>query len=240
MEQPTLTDPSRAPRPGVLEQLARDAASRRRFLKLMGGTGAAGTLALAIAACGGGQEIPTQPKAKEQGSPEGPGDVGILNFALTLEHLETDFYDEAVASGNLRGRARELARRIRENEHAHVETITETIERMGGKPVEKPKTNFDEIIAGGEKKILETAASIENTGVAAYLGQADKIQDETVLAAALSIHTVEARQAAALNEVAGHGFIGDNPLVGSIPEGAFGKPLDSEAVLEKVKPFMAA
>ena len=236
MEQPTPIGPS--PPPRALEDLARDPASRKRFLRMVGG-GAAGAFAVLLAACGQSKQLPVKPEPKEQGSPEGTGDLGILNFALTLEHLEADFYDQAVGSGELRGEARELVRAIRENEHEHVETITETVRRMGGKPAEKPKTTFDDVIAAGEPKILETGALLENTGVAAYLGQADKIEDKEVLAAALAIHTVEARQAAALNEVAGHAFMGDHPLVGSIPEGAFAKPMDSEAVLSKVKPFMA-
>src|SRR5918998_2083335 len=78
---------------------------RRRFLA---GAGGAGALAL-LAACGK-DEVPTkQPpplSEKQRGSAAdsrfGKGDVGILNYALTLEYVETDFYDRALASGALK------------------------------------------------------------------------------------------------------------------------------------------
>ena len=70
--------------------------------------------------------------------------------------------------------------------------LTATVEQLGGKPAAKPLTDFEDVLAGGEKKILETAASVENLGAAAYLGQAGNIKNKDILAAALSIHTVEA------------------------------------------------
>ena len=242
MDQPTAIEPGEAPPPGALQELARDPSSRKRFLRMVGGTGAAGALATLLAACGEGEvKPPTRPMPNQaSGSRFGEGDVGVLNFALTLEHIETDFYDQVVESRLLKGRAGDLVKRIRENEHEHVDTVTTTVERMGGKPAEKPKTKFDDILAEGRRKVLLTASEIENTGVAAYLGQADKIQDKDVLAAALSIHTVEARQAAALNEVAGHSFQGETEAMGTLPTGAFGKPMEIDAVLQAVKPFMAA
>ena len=76
-------------------------------------------------------------------------------------------------------------------------------------------------------------------GAAAYLAQAPKIKSTDVLAAALSIHSVEARHAAALNALVGRGFTGSNGLEGSIPDGAFGAPMEMDAVLKAVKPFLA-
>ena len=91
--------------------------------------------------------------------------------------------------------------------------------------------NFDDVLAGGEKKILETAATVENLGAAAYLGQAGRIKSKEVLAAALSIHTVEGRHAAVLNNVTGKSIV---------PDGAFAKPADMATVLKAVKPFIKA
>ena len=88
--------------------------------------------------------------------------------------------------------------------------------------------------------VLATAATVENLGAAAYLGQAGRIEDKEILAAALSIHSVEARHAAALNDLAGRGFKGDGALEGSIPDGAFAKPMSMDEVLKQVKPFLAA
>ena len=245
MEDRSATDGSQAPRRGALEELARDASSRKRFLTMMGGTGAAGAFALVLAACGKEEQAkpPTQPPRKqgeEKASRLGGGDIAILNFALTLEHVESDFYGQVVASDLLKGEARELVRRIEENEREHLETLTETVRELGGTPVKKPKTKFEDVIKGGPQKILKTAGTVENLGVKAYLGQAEKIHDKNVLATALAIHTVEARQAAALNKLAGNAFLGEGPLIGSIPDGAFAKPLEMDAVLAQVKPFLAA
>ncbi len=61
-----------------------------------------------------------------------------------------------------------------------------------------------------------------------------------MLESALAIHTVEARHAAALNEIAGNGFSGGGPLSGSIPNGPFGRPMTREEVLEEAAPFIQA
>ena len=78
--------------------------------------------------------------------------------------------------------------------------------------------------------VLETAATVENLGAAAYLGQAGRIESKDILAAALSIHCVEARHAAALNRLVGKSIV---------PDGAFAKPASMDEVLPKVKPFLA-
>jgi hypothetical protein len=85
-----------------------------------------------------------------------------------------------------------------------------------------------------------TAATVENLGAAAYLGQAGNIKSKAILAAALSIHSVEARHAAALNELVGRGFGGKGGLEGSLPDGPFGKPMDMASVLKAVAPFIAS
>jgi hypothetical protein len=100
--------------------------------------------------------------------------------------------------------------------------------------------SFMSVIDGGPRKVLETAATVENLGAAAYLAEAPKIQDKEILAAALAIHSVEARHAAALNAAVGRGFKGSDPLSGSIPNGAFGKPLSRDEVMKAVKPFLTA
>ena len=113
-----------------------------------------------------------------------------MNYALTLEYLEVAFYQAAIDSGEVKTKAvGEVAKTIVADEIAHVEALTATVKQLGGTPAAKPMTNFDDVLAGGEKKILETAASVENLGAAAYLGQAGAIKSKEVLAAALSIHT---------------------------------------------------
>jgi rubrerythrin len=227
---------------GALQQVQHDPATRKRFLKMVGGAGATGALGLLLAACGGddgkaGSGAATTTTAKASTS----SDLAIVNYALTLEYLEADFYDQAVQSGQITDRAvADLAKRIGESEHAHVDALTATVKKLGGTPARKPATKFDEVIGAGPDKILQTAAVVENLGAAAYLGQAPRIKSKEILAAALSIHSVEARHAAALNRLTGRGFQGNGPLDGSLPDGAFAKPMTMDQVLDQVKPFLAS
>ncbi len=102
--------------------------------------------------------------------------------------------------------------------------------QLGGEVAKKPATKFDAVIAGGPDMILETAATVENLGAAAYLAEAGKIKSKEILAAALSIHTVEGRHAALLNDLVGKPFL---------PDGAFAKPATKDEVLKAVEPFLA-
>ena len=227
-----LDERGEAARP-AMQELAEDPSSRKRFLRMMGGAGAASAFAIFMAACGGDDE--EQPSAssmkKDKKKPAAGGDLAIVQYALTLEHLETDFYN-AVINSDVKPPSRALARTIvmiRDNEQEHVDALTATVEKLGGKP-KRPKTNFDAVIEGGVNKILQTAAVVENLGAAAYLGQAGRIKSKEILAAALAIHSVEGRHAAALNTVVGKTIV---------PDGAFAKPASMEEVLPQVKPFLA-
>lgn len=219
---------------GALEALERDDSSRKRFLKMVGGAGAAGALAIFVAACGDdddddGDSAGADTSAAESG---GPSDAEVVNYALTLEYLEADFYQQVIESGEITDRKIvEAAKLIGENEQEHVDALKATAMQLGGKVATKPTTKFEDVLAGGQKMILETAATVENLGAAAYLGQAGNIKDPKILAAALSIHTVEARHAAALNTLVG------KPIV---PDGAFAKPASMDEVLKAVKPFIAS
>jgi rubrerythrin len=215
--------------------------SRKRFLRSLGGGAAATSLAAFLVACGDDDDTMPSGGTTTQGRtmPQGGDDLAIVNYALTLEYLEADFYAQVIDSGAITDKKlAELAKNIGENEQEHVEALLATAKQLGT-PAEKPRTAFDTVLEGGPKMILETAATVENLGAAAYLGQAARIQDEAILAAALSIHSVEARHAAALNDLAGRGFTGGGPLEGSIPDGAFAKPMSMDEVLEQVKPFLA-
>jgi len=216
------------------ELTSEERSSRSQFLKLAGGTGAAGALAIFLAACGDDDENSSSSSSggdsTEKASGSAKGDLAIVNYALTLEYLEADFYKQAIESGEVKTKAVvEVAKTIAEDENEHVMALTATVEQLGGKPAAKPMTDFEDVLAGGEKKILETAASVENLGAAAYLGQAGNIKNKDILAAALSIHTNEARHAAVLNNVVGKTIV---------PDGAFAKPADMATVLKSVKPFI--
>jgi rubrerythrin len=230
----------------ALRELADDPSSRKRFFKMIGGAGAVSAFGVALAACGDKKKD----KASKAGgdtstggssSGDNAGDIKIVNYALTLEYLEAEFYKEVLASGMVKNKAAgELAKAIYENEKEHVTALTATVKKLGGTPAPIPKTKFQPVIAKGEKTILQTAATVENLGASAYLGQAGNIKSKEILAAALSIHTVEARHAAALNMAIGAGFGGSGGLKGSLPDGPFAKPMDMNAVLKAVAPFIAS
>lgn len=219
------------------DELTDSQSSRAQFLKVAGGTGAAGALAIFVAACGGSDKKSSSSSSsssskKKPTSADTKADIAIVNYALTLEHLEAAFYKQAIESGEVKTPAVvEVAKVIYQDEQEHVAALMATVKQLGGTPAAAPKTKFDAVIKGGEKMILTTAASVENLGASAYLGQAGKIKNKDILAAALSIHTVEARHAAALNTVIGKTIV---------PDGAFAKPADMATVLKTVKPFIAA
>jgi hypothetical protein len=218
-------------REGAVKELAADPASRKRFFKMMGGAGAASAFAIFLAACGDDDKDSSSMKSKSTSTAgTNAADLAIVQYALTLEHLETDFYNAVIDSGVVKTKGLgDVAKMIRDNEQEHVDALTRTVGQLGGTP-KRPKTNFDAVIEGGEKKVLETAAVVENLGAAAYLGQAPRITSREVLAAALAIHSVEGRHAAALNTVVGKTIV---------PDGAFAKPASMAQVLPQVKPFLA-
>jgi hypothetical protein len=215
---------------GAVRELERDDASRKRFLKMVGG-GGAGAFALFLAACGSSDKkdstSSSAPATTTKSSSGGmKKDLEIVNYALTLEYLEADFYEKVVASGLFKGAQQDTIKEFGEHEAQHVDALTATVKKLGGTPAAKPQTKFP---LDDAKSVLKLAATVENLGAAAYLGQAGSIENKEVLAAALSIHTVEARHASALNELLGEAVT---------PDGAFAKPASMEEVLPKVKPFI--
>jgi rubrerythrin len=229
----------------ALRELADDPSSRKRFIKMLGGAGAASALTVVLAACGDDDKAASAAGSSTSNSmssdADNKSDLKILNYALTLEFLEADFYDKVINSGLVTDRATvALAKRFGSTEQEHVEALKATIKKLGGKAVMAPKTKFQPTLDKGLQAVLETAATVENLGAAAYLGQAGNIKSKEVLAAALSIHSVEARHAAALNTLVGRGFgDGKGGLEGALPDGAFAKPMTEAAVLKAVKPFLA-
>ena len=224
----------------ALRELADDPSSRKRFFKMLGGAGAVSAATVFLAACGDDDEAASDSPPPATAVDNNNSDLEILNYALTLEFLEAEFYDKVIASGLVKDKmVADLAKKFGESEQEHVDALTATIKKLGGKPVKAPKTKFEETLDKGLEEVLNTAATVENLGAAAYLGQAGAIKNKEVLAAALAIHSVEARHAAALNRLVGRGFMGEGDLSGSIPNGAFAKPMDMAAVNKAVQPFLA-
>jgi hypothetical protein len=153
------------------------------------------------------------------------GDVGILNFALTLEYLEAKFYAEAKSRAKAKGELKSLVNLLASDEQQHVEALTATVKKLGGKPVAEPKFNFEYSDTAGFLKLAQT---FEDTGVSAYNGAGPMIKSKEVLAAAGGIVQVEARHAAAIrlqNK--------EEPA-----PAAFDSPLSEKQVLKAVEPFI--
>jgi len=126
--------------------------------------------------------------------------VEVLNFALTLEYLESSFYNQGVSSGVIPSADIAVFNQIKKHEADHVSFLKNTINSLGGTPVASPVFDFT---AGGAFNpfgsygdFLALAQGFEDTGVRAYKGQAGNLMSNNeVLTAALQIHSVEARHA---------------------------------------------
>jgi hypothetical protein len=131
----------------------------------------------------------------------GKGDIGILNFALTLEYLERAFYNEATSKGKITdGKTKTFLKVVTHDERKHVDFLHKGILAAGGKPAKEPKFNFHGT-TGDQGTFQQTAYVLENTGVKAYLGQAGNIKTPAYLFAAASIVTIEARHAGAIGSI---------------------------------------
>jgi hypothetical protein len=151
-------------------------------------------------------------------------DVKILNYALTLEYLEAAFYAEAVAKGALSGRTLDFAKLVASHEATHVKTLKGA---LGSAAVASPKFDFQGTTAD-QGKFQQTSLTLENTGVAAYLGQAAKLTP-AYLKVAGSIVTIEARHAALIADIIG----GD--VSAATPNGPFDKAKSMATILAAVK-----
>ncbi len=156
----------------------------------------------------------------------GGGDAEILNFALTLEYLESTFYEVKGRQVGLSGQAKTYAEEFGMEEQQHVAALTGAIKELGAKPVKKPTFVFP---TTNEKSFLALASVLENTGVGAYNGAAPSLKSKTLLGVAGSIVQVEARHAAAINLL-----IEKSPT----PNGGFDLPLTKAQVLAKAGPLI--
>ena len=186
---------------GAIQEAAErvDPPTRAAFLKKAGiGLGAV---------AGSGAVLGALPSIASAAVPA--SDVAILNFALTLEYLESAFY--AAAKGNNVGSGQQdltsFINVVSAHEAAHVAFLKKA---LGSKAVAKPKFDFKDAVTSQEK-FAATAQVLEDTGVQAYLGQAANIKNKKVLAAAGSILPIEARHAAWIRDINGK-FSGQQPL----------------------------
>jgi Ferritin-like domain len=126
-------------------------------------------------------------------------DIAILNYALTLEYLQAAFYTETERLGAIGGTLERVPRQLGAVERAHVAAIKQA---LGSAAVKRPAFDFHGVTED-EGTFLKTAVAFEDLGTAAYKAQAARIRSPGLLAAAISIHSVEARHAAWMRYLAG-------------------------------------
>jgi len=161
----------------------------------------------------------------------GDGDVGILNYALTLEYLEADFYAQGVAKGaTLLGDDLKYLDPIAKHEAAHVQAILGTLQKLGAKPVDKPTTKYPDGTFTDKMTFLKTASTFEETGVKAYQGQVTKVANKDILAAAASIAGVESRHASVINLI-----LKQKPVPAPVEANA-----SMDDIVAAVKPFLGS
>jgi rubrerythrin len=152
--------------------------------------------------------------------------IEALNYALTLEHLEYRYYQMGIDAGVIDGADAVIFEKIRDHELAHVNFLTEVVGNvLGGDPVMEPAFDFT---AGGNfspftdyPTFLALSQAFEDTGVRAYKGQAGNVmENNVVLTAALSIHSVEARHASMVRRL--RTKKGQDNIKGWITDGSIG------------------
>jgi hypothetical protein len=160
--------------------------TRGRLLRVLAAAGLIGSAALVSA---GAADAADEPQ----------GDVGILNYALTLEYLQAAFYTEVERIGAVTGEAAHLAQVVGGHERDHVRALLHV---LGSKAVRRPAFDFRGATES-QNAFVRTAVAFEDLGVAAYKGQAPRISSPAYLSFALAVHAVEARHAAWIRRIAG-------------------------------------
>jgi len=159
----------------------------RRGVLLAAGLGAPGSL-VAL----------TRSAPANAAPPSAAQDREIFNFALLLEYLQAAFYTRAVEHGSLRGDIRDFAEVVSGHERAHVAYLRRA---LGDHARPRPTFDFGNATKN-EPAFVKAAILLENTGVAAYNGQAANLT-KPALAAAAEIVSVEGRHAAWISDIAG-------------------------------------
>jgi hypothetical protein len=155
------------------------------------------------------------------------GDLDILNYALTLEHLESTMYQQIVASGKLTGDEQGYAMQFGAHEAAHVTALTQTIRKLNGTPVAaQAKYNFPAFDT--RDNIVKFLVTVEDLGAGAYLAAAGEVQNPDVLTAAVQIHNIEGEHASIWRRQAKM-----TPVVG-----AFAAPVKKADVLAAAGPIL--
>jgi hypothetical protein len=153
-------------------------------------------------------------------------EVSLLNFALLLEYLESDFYRIAPKQARLSARVRSAAGELGDQEHQHVQALRAVIKGLNHKPIKRPRFTFPFSDQAG---FLALAETLEDTGVGAYNGAGPQVyKNKTLLKAAGKIVQIEGRHAAVIRMLKG-----DPPA-----PNAFDAALKVTTVRGRVSPFI--
>ena len=147
-------------------------------------------------------------------------DIAILRFDLGLEYLQAAMYTEAERLAELRRSTLEWSRVVGANERGHVKAIRAL---LGRDAIKSPRFNFRGVTQD-DRVFTETAVAFEDLTAALLKTQALQVDSPRVLAALVSLHSVEARHAAWIRHIAG-----------IVPSGdAFDEPTSKAKVVDLV------
>ena len=135
--------------------------------------------------------------SRSSGSSLSSHDREVLEFALKFEQLQTAFYSQALRDGKLTGQTRQFAETVGKEEQAHLKYVQKALGSAGSAPTFR----FGDATASNAK-FIAAAVKIEDTGLAAYNGQAGNVSRATLKSVARVI-SVEARHAAWARSLAG-------------------------------------
>ena len=155
----------------------------------------------------------------------GQSDVRILEFALSLEQLESAFYKAALANAGLTGQAQKIATAFGAHEDEHVAAIGQLLTQLGSKPAAPPKVKFG---LKDQASFFKLAVTLEDTGIGAYNGAGPLLSTPDLISALGSIVQIEGRHSGALRMMTGQ-----DPA----PQ-AFDKPLPPAVVTSRVQPYI--
>jgi hypothetical protein len=212
--------------------------SRRSFLRYGGATLA--TAGLLFTGCQKMDEImPDMPKTPQKpGAAKanlGSGDIGILNYALALEQLEAEFYNQVVMNGFYRGASGEERRVLRDllfHEVAHRDFLRAA---LGESAIPVLKFDFSSVDFTDRNSVLGTAKVFENLGVAAYNGAGKLLENPDFLVVAGKIVSVEARHAAAISDLIAPM---STAFVDVVDEQGLDRAFEPSMVLQAADPFI--
>ncbi|HUE75652.1 MAG TPA: ferritin-like domain-containing protein [Chloroflexota bacterium] len=172
-------------------------------------------------------------------------DLDVLNYALTLEHLEATLYNTLVGSGVIKNDIwLKYVKTFQEHENIHAQELTKAISAAGGTPVKaKDKYDFSAFDVSTELKQMQVLAAVEEVGVGAYQGAAGFIKDKGILTTAVAIHGVEAEHTGSMHHLLGLKPTGDSlssaaGISTKVLNGAFTNPIPVADVLKAIGPIL--